>query len=238
MTLLEAFLLLQPFGDDRQLNERVNEAAAVVATEAMRISRRRLRFPDPSLSEDAAQNVLVRLLSTGPRCELSGKPLAGAPTTDAAVIAFLLVSLRNASIDLLPRIGEELVDPASLVVQSETEPDYQSAEVAYARAERHVRTHCTTTLTPALRQAVEELVVIDSGAETVETLVDAEVGLEAQTSDRKKARDRRYTRYKRALEALHALIDEDTTLDADSRRLHHRVVDDLRIRQGSAGPRE
>lgn len=227
MTLPLAFVRLQPFGEDEDANREVDEAAGVILN-TLRLVGRSLRFTDRQLVEDAAQVVLYRLIATGPRTDETGVPLRDAPMTDAAVRAFLYVSLRRACLSMLPSKTEEPVDPEHLESQPGHLMDFDTALVDYAAAEARVQ-RFFALLTPMLAKAAVELREIAGGRLTVDEIVEKEAG--ARPGDRKKARDRRYKRYERVLSELHALVDNDSSLSSDDKRLHHRVVDDLRVRE-------
>jgi hypothetical protein len=228
VTLVDAFVRLQPFGDDDRLNQEIDDAAAVVLA-TMRSLSRRLRFDDRSLIEDAAQIVLCRLVATGPRIDEVGAPLRDAPNTDAAVRAFLYVSLRRACLSLLPSVPEDGVDLEHLESQPGDLVDFEPAVAKYAAAEVRVRRVYFDELNPVLAEAAAELREIAGGTLTVERVIDAEAAV-AQT-ERKKVKDRRYKRYERALSELHTLVEKDRSLDAEEKKLYHRVVDDLRVRE-------
>jgi len=233
MTLVEAFLALQSPADDSAAQMTLDEAWSIVSSELDRLAMK-LRIDDPNAHDvrvEMRQRVLIRLF-TWVKNRRDGVRLSDAPQTDKAVRAFLFVSLRNTWMDLISErtpSAPAIEDLAEARLKAPADIDFTSTLEAYRAAEERVRNDYASSLTETLRNSLTELIEIAAGRTTVHGLVAPDI-TEGDRAGELKARNARYKRYQRALEALHQCVDESAELDEDSRSLHHRAVDDLKIR--------
>ncbi len=236
MTLVEAFILLQPLGDNAASNLKIEMAGDVVSHELEQLARRLSvgDFNPGDMRSELRQEVLISVVRTGPRLQANGRPLRDAPSTDEAVRAFLFVSLRNAHLSML-RKRRVVVEPLEdFEFAAPMTVNFGPTLDACEAAERRVRDVYSNTMSGTLRESVNELTDIAQGRTTLQDLIAVELGgapADGEGAERK-ARNARYKRYQRALEALHDCIDQDQSLTDSERALHRRIVDDLRIRPG------
>lgn len=236
-SLLEAFQRIGPRlgGDD----DRVREAAARRLLDELDALKRRMRF-DPTILEDAVQEVLKNLLCVGPRGARSTDP-----ATDEAVGHFLRASLKNAAIDLLRRQRRLTPLPTGDLPNPGPNPDEVLESQERQRLLKTARKEVHDTIIPAIAadmdseagarfyEALGELREIAEGRRTFNDVVEKE-RVSSPSVDIATARNRLYKRFGRALakvfDAIDALAHREP-ISVERREALRVVVHEFRLRR-------
>jgi hypothetical protein len=244
MSLLEAFRLLGPVGDDPAEDAGREEAARVLLAEVQSICRRMRSFREGDL-EDASGELMKRLVRRGPR---GIRPYD--PASDSEVRPWLRRALKNNALDILDRRDErETVEDLSRVTGGDSPEDallaargrealdaaYGDLQAIVAAISRERRTEEEQSLFAA---DVAVMIDIASGARTFDAVVAAEVAKEAPAAEpaalQKRVRDRFYQRFRNRLLALHRAAQErevDGSLTAERAAGVRRVIGHLQLRE-------
>jgi hypothetical protein len=240
MNLVEALREIGPARGDAAVVELRVRAAELVHAELRHLAEHSWQRIGEADREDAASQVMLRLINNGPRGDR-----AGDPTTPDGVRAFLRAAFGNGVRDMLRRqrkwveMGEgfEVADvrrgPSEEAARREEHREKIAAE-GVLFGEIVPRLGERSRNGAALLTAVEQLRQVHDGRTTVATLVSAECGGDSDPLAVRKGRNRLDQRFSRAFARIHAEVDAwlvEGRLGVEAADRMRLILDGLRLRQ-------
>jgi len=239
MNLVDAFREIAPVEGTGAVQARRREAAALIYDALCSLAAKMWQRMDQSDRDDAASEVLLRMMNNGPRGCREGDPASG-----AAVRAYLRESVRNGLRDLFRRRKHvdmpEGFDPPDTGLEPSENAAWREAQRRLAGLERQLLGELVPAIASrskggrAFAASVQQLVDIREGRLHMDELITCECGSNPDDKERKRARNRIDQRFSRVFARIHDALESRAARDEiepeDYQGLR-AVLDSLRLRQ-------